>query len=39
MIHRDNAQELAFSNLIREHGIMHKFSCAYTPQQNSVVEL
>ena len=38
MIHSDNAQELAFSNLIRENGIMHQFSCAYTPQQNSVVE-
>ncbi|XP_033146632.1 uncharacterized protein LOC103863505 isoform X2 [Brassica rapa] len=38
MIRSDNAQELAFSNLIRENGIMHQFSCAYTPQQNSVVE-
>ena len=38
MIRSDNAPELAFSNLIREHGILHQFSCAYTPQQNSVVE-
>ena len=38
MIQSDNAQELAFSNLIREHGIVHQFSCVYTPQQNLVVE-
>lgn len=38
MIHSDNALELAFSNIIRDNGIMHQFSCAYTPQQNSILE-
>lgn len=28
----DNASELAFTNLVKEHGIIHQFSCAYTPQ-------
>lgn len=37
-IRSDNAPELAFPSLIREHGIIHHFSCAYTPQQNSVLE-
>lgn len=34
----DNAPELHFGHLIREFGITHQYSCAYTPQQNSVVE-
>ena len=33
----DNAPE-AFTQLIIEHVITHQFSCAYTPQQKSVVE-
>ena len=37
-IRSDNASELAFTDIIREQGMMHYFSCAYTPQQNSVVE-
>lgn len=38
VIRSDNAPELAFTNLIQKHGIFHQYSCAYTPQQNSVVE-
>ena len=38
VIRSDNAPELALPFLIREHGIIHHFTCAYTPQQNSVVE-
>ena len=34
----DNAPELAFTDLVKEQGMIHYFSCAYTPQQNSVVE-
>ena len=37
-IRSDNAPELAFSALLKEHGMLHKFSCAYTSQQNSIVE-
>ena len=37
-IRSDNAPELAFPSLIKEHGIVHYFSCPYTPQQNFVVE-
>ncbi|XP_019083824.1 PREDICTED: uncharacterized protein LOC109125837 [Camelina sativa] len=37
-IRTDNAPELAFTDLIEEHGMIHQFSCAYTPQQNFVVE-
>jgi len=37
-IRSDNAPELAFTELVKEKGMMHYFSCAYTPQQNSVVE-
>lgn len=37
-IRSDNALELAFSQLITDLGIVHQYSCAYTPQQNSVVE-
>lgn len=37
-IRSDNAPELAFTDLIKELGMFHYFSCAYTPQQNSVVE-
>lgn len=38
VIQSDNAPELSFSQLISDHGIVQQFSCAYTPQQNSVVE-
>ena len=38
VIRTDNAPELTFKSIVREHGMIHQFSCAYTPQQNSVVE-
>ena len=31
-IRSDNASELAFSDLIKEKGMTHYYSCAYTPQ-------
>ena len=37
-IRTDNAPELAFTELVKEQSMLHYFSCAYTPQQNSVVE-
>ena len=37
-IRSDNAPELRFANLIKTNGMIHYFSCAYTPEQNSVVE-
>lgn len=37
-IRTDNAPELAFTSITAHFGIHHQFSCAYTPQQNSVVE-
>ena len=37
-IRTDNAPELAFTDIIKQNGMLHQFSCAYTPQQNSVVE-
>lgn len=37
-IRSDNAPELAFTSLMRTHGIVYFFSCPYSPQQNSVVE-
>ena len=37
-IRSDNAPELAFTGLLNSKGTIHQFSCAYTPQQNSVVE-
>ncbi|KAG7571875.1 Reverse transcriptase RNA-dependent DNA polymerase [Arabidopsis suecica] len=37
-IRSDNAKELAFTEFVKEQGMIHQFSCAYTPQQNSVVE-
>ena len=37
-IRTDNAPELAFTDIVKSHGMLHQFSCAYTPQQNSVVE-
>lgn len=36
-VRSDNANELAFTDLFLSRGIIHQFSCAYTPQQNSVV--
>ena len=38
VIRTDNAPELQFTDLILKYGLTHYFSCAYTPQQNSVVE-
>ncbi|CAA7023550.1 unnamed protein product [Microthlaspi erraticum] len=38
MIRSDNTPELAFPKIIHDLGIVHQYSCAYTPQQNSVVE-
>lgn len=37
-IRTDNAPELSFTSLLKTKGIQHYFSCAYTPQQNYVVE-
>lgn len=37
-IRTDNAPELAFTDIVKNHGMVHQFTCAYTPQQNSVVE-
>ncbi|KAG7544005.1 Zinc finger CCHC-type [Arabidopsis thaliana x Arabidopsis arenosa] len=37
-IRTDNAPELAFNDIIKQYGMIHQFSCPYTPQQNSVVE-
>ncbi|XP_019086343.1 PREDICTED: uncharacterized protein LOC109126896 [Camelina sativa] len=37
-IRTDNAPELASTDLVKTHGMIHQFSCAYTPQQNSIVE-
>ena len=37
-IRTDNAPELCFPDLVVKHGLIHQFACAYTPQQNSVVE-
>lgn len=31
-IRSDNAPELVFTDLLTKHGMMHQFSCAYTPQ-------
>lgn len=33
-----NAPKLAFIDLVRKHGMIHQFSCPYTPQYNSVLE-
>ena len=30
-IRSDNAPELAFTQLVKDNGIVHQFSCAYTP--------
>lgn len=38
VIHSDNAPEFAFTQLVKQHGIIHQFSCSYTPQRNSMVE-
>ena len=37
-IRSDNAPEFSLSNFYSDHGIVHQKSCAYTPQQNFVVE-
>ena len=37
----DNAKEyfsMSFSSFMFSHGILHQSSCAYTPQQNGVIE-
>lgn len=38
IIHSDNAPELAFTQLVKQYGMIYQFFCAYTPQQNSKVE-
>ena len=41
ILRSDNAKEyfsLPFSSFMSSHGILHQSSCAYTPQQNGVVE-
>ena len=37
-IRSDNALEFMFNDFYSFEGIVHQLSCAYTPQQNSVVE-
>ncbi|XP_010526680.1 PREDICTED: uncharacterized protein LOC104804180 isoform X2 [Tarenaya hassleriana] len=37
-VRSDNAPELGFKSLFAKKGILHQFSCPYTPQQNSIVE-
>ncbi|XP_075645624.1 uncharacterized protein LOC142616716 [Castanea sativa] len=37
-IRSDNAPEFSLSDFYSDHGIVHQKSCAYTPQQNFVVE-
>lgn len=37
-IRSDNAHELTFADIVKEQGMLHYFSCAYTPQQNYAVE-
>ena len=37
-IRSDNALEFSFNDFYSSKGIVHQLSCAYTPQQNSVVE-
>ena len=37
-IHYDNAFEFCMVDFFSAHGIIHYKSCAYTPQQNSIVE-
>ena len=38
VIRSDNAFEFSLLDFYSAHGIVHQKSCAYTPQQNSVVE-
>ncbi|XP_012856897.1 PREDICTED: uncharacterized protein LOC105976150 [Erythranthe guttata] len=38
MFRSDNAHELQFTQLFSQLGVLHQFSCVYTPQQNAVVE-
>ena len=41
VLRSDNAKKYLFasvSSFMSSHGILHPFSCAYTPQQNGVVE-
>lgn len=41
IIRTDNGGEFtssSFTSLLKVHGIVHQFSCPYTPQQNSCVE-
>lgn len=36
-IKTDNAPELSFTEIVEKYGLIHQFACAYTPQQNSVL--
>ena len=41
ILRSDNAKEyysMPFSSFMSSHGILHRSSCAYTPQQNGVVQ-
>ena len=41
ILRTDNAKEyvsMSFSSFMSSHGILYQSSCAYTPQQNGVVE-
>ena len=41
ILRSDNAKKnfsMSFSSFMSSHGIFHQLSCAYTPQQNGVVE-
>ena len=39
VIRSNNAFEFSLPDFYSAHGIVHQKSCAYTPQQNSVVEI
>ena len=39
IIPTDDAPELIFAIIFKNHGLVHQFPCAYMPQENFVVEL